>query len=409
MLVENKIDRQELRFQFINPIAMKKRIILVACFIVLMTVTVYSAFLIFSPETNYGADRGLFSLKEVVISDSSLKNTVINIEEAIQYKNLQIFPLTGLFGIKDKTYITLQDAMERKLVKVDETSDVNELSLTNMSDEHVFILSGDIVKGGKQDRTLQYDIIVAPKEKNLPLASFCVEQGRWSQRGDENAAMFAVSEYNTSSRDLKVSAKKLRSQGAVWKKVKTQKDKLESNISEINNEDYAFGNASVTSLQLALEDSALIQIREEYGEAFIGLKSVPNLVGLAYAINGEVYGLDVFNNKLVYDLRAKMVDAFVNEAISDRDSAKVGLVASADDVYDLLRKPADKADMHKSEAVNTETVFETQVYGKVNRFITYDAGLNTWLHLNVIKESDETAGEPTHDYIIDVEDVEERR
>jgi hypothetical protein len=389
---------------------MKKKIILIACFLVLLTITVYSAFVMFSPQTDFGQHRGSFKFKEVVINDSSLNNTVIGIEEAIRYKNLQIFPLTGSFGIKDKTYVTLQEAMERKLVEVDETSNVSELSLTNLSDEYVFILSGDIVKGGKQDRTLQYDIIVAPKERKLPLASFCVEQGRWSQRGAENVDGFAVSHYNTSSRDLKVSAKKMRNQGEVWKRVRVQKEKFQANISEINDTVYSFANASETSLQLALEDSALIKIREEYNQAFSQLQSVDNLVGLAYAINGEVYGIDVFNNKLVYDLRKKMVDAFVNEAISDRDSTKLDLTASVEDVNALLQKPDAKADMHKSEEVNSETIFETQVYGKINRFITYDAGLNTWLHLNVIRESDEMEIDkvPDHNNIY-IEDRGRRR
>ncbi len=388
---------------------MKKKIVLIACFLVLMTVTVYSAFFIFSPKTNYGADRGLSQLKEVVINDSAIRNAVITIEEPIQYKNLQIFPLTGSFGITDKTYVTLQEAMERKLVEVDETSNVNKLSLTNLSDEYVFILSGDIVKGGKQDRTLQYDIVVGPKEKKLPLASFCVEQGRWSQRGGERVDGFAVSHYNTSSRDLKVSAKKVRSQGDVWMRVKNQKERFQCTISDIKDTVYEFNNASVSSLQLALEDSVLVQIREEYTKAFAGLQSIDGLVGLAYAINGEVYGLDVFNNKLVYDLRKKMVDAFVNEAISDRDSTKLGLMAAVDDVNALLQKPTTKPDMQKLEVVNSETEFETEVYGKINRFVTYDSRLNTWLHLNVIRESDEMAKQSESEYIINTEDIEQRR
>jgi len=43
------------------------------------------------------------------------------------------------------------------------------------------IQSGDIVKGGRQDRTMQYDLLVPPKSQKMPLSSFCVESGRWGK------------------------------------------------------------------------------------------------------------------------------------------------------------------------------------------------------------------------------------
>jgi hypothetical protein len=62
---------------------------------------------------------------------------------------------------------------------------VNELIVENLSDEEVYIQSGDIVKGGRQDRTLGYDLIVPKKSGKVKITSFCVEHGRWSARGRE--------------------------------------------------------------------------------------------------------------------------------------------------------------------------------------------------------------------------------
>ena len=55
----------------------------------------------------------------------------------------------------------------------------------------VFIQAGDIVKGGKQDRVLTVSFLLPPNSGRVPIASFCVEQGRWSARGKEDHARFS--------------------------------------------------------------------------------------------------------------------------------------------------------------------------------------------------------------------------
>src|SRR6186997_45222 len=66
------------------------------------------------------------------------------------YKNLTIFLIHGKDQNNKSNVMTLQEAMERKLFVVYETSEVNELEVENLSKtQDVFIQSGDIVKGGK--------------------------------------------------------------------------------------------------------------------------------------------------------------------------------------------------------------------------------------------------------------------
>src|SRR5262245_8864355 len=128
------------------------------------------------------------------------------------HKNLTIFLLHGADQRQDKTPLTLQEAMERKMVVVHETGDVNNLAIENLSDEEVYVQSGDIVKGGRQDRVLALDLIVPPKSGKVQIASFCVEQGRWSGRGQEEVAAFAPTKKALSSKELKIAAKHSASQ-----------------------------------------------------------------------------------------------------------------------------------------------------------------------------------------------------
>jgi hypothetical protein len=57
---------------------------------------------------------------------------------------------------------------------------VNQLVLVNRSKRPLLLLAGELVSGGKQDRIIAKDRIVAPGAEPLPLDVFCVEHGRWS-------------------------------------------------------------------------------------------------------------------------------------------------------------------------------------------------------------------------------------
>src|SRR5262245_52143664 len=80
-------------------------------------------------------------------------------------------------------FMTLAEAMEKKQFVVYETQDVNNLLMENLSDLEVILLSGDILKGGQQDRVVTYDRIVPPKSGKISLAVFCVEKTaeRWNK------------------------------------------------------------------------------------------------------------------------------------------------------------------------------------------------------------------------------------
>src|ERR1700745_3773875 len=98
--------------------------------------------------------------------------------------NLTVFLIHGPDTLTGKPLLTLQEALEQKKIIVHETGQVNELAVENLArDQPVYIQFGDIVKGGRQDRIIANDLIVPPRSGKMAVVSFCVEQGRWSQRG----------------------------------------------------------------------------------------------------------------------------------------------------------------------------------------------------------------------------------
>ena len=108
---------------------------------------------------------------------SAFGQTPYRVSTPITHQNLTIFLIHGEDASSNESLITLQEAMEMKVFKVYETEDVNELIVENISPKYdVFIQSGDIVKGGKQDRVLAFSIIIPRNSGKVSIEAFCVNQ-----------------------------------------------------------------------------------------------------------------------------------------------------------------------------------------------------------------------------------------
>ena len=97
--------------------------------------------------------------------------------------------------------------MAKGTVRVAETGSVNELRIENTGDEDVYVQSGDMVKGGRQDRVLTVSFVLPRKSGEMPVAAYCVEHGRWSQRGAEEVTTFAGAYNALPSREAKLAMK----------------------------------------------------------------------------------------------------------------------------------------------------------------------------------------------------------
>lgn len=232
------------------------------------------------------------------------------------HQNLTIYLIHGKNTYPAKKILTLQEALEKKLIHVHETGTVSELQLENSSSEfEVFIQAGDIVKGGRQDRVLAYDMIVPPESGKVPLASFCVEAGRWQKRGGEDAGQFSQSTGQLPGKALRLAVRSAGQQGQVWEKVKEQQDKLSRKLKQ-----NVADARSPTSLQLTLENKEL-QARVDAYVAKLRkcLDDKPDVVGLAVTINGNIEGAEVYGSSELFRkmwrklLRAAAVDAFAEQ------------------------------------------------------------------------------------------------
>jgi hypothetical protein len=256
------------------------------------------------------------------------------------YKNLTIFLIHGKDESKKTNMMTLQEAMERKLFRVYETSEVNELEVENLSKEQdVFIQSGDIVKGGKQDRVLAVSIIIPARSGRVKIEAFCVESGRWEKRGNEESKQFTSSNDRIVTRDLKIAANASRSQTEVWSKVSEAQASLGQNVGgTVNSGD------SASSLQLSLENRKVVASVDEYIKKLSSIiDGKSDVIGYAFAINGQINSADIFvSNSLFKKLWSKNLKATATEAVSAQRGVRLADEVKADAVKGFLDE-SDKA------------------------------------------------------------------
>src|ERR1043165_3186493 len=124
----------------------------------------------------------------------------------VVHENLAIYLVHGK-SAAGPVPLTLEEALAKGAVKVHETGNVNELQIENLGANEVFVQSGDIVKGGQQDRVLSVSLMLPPKSGRINIASFCVEQGRWTGRGKEDVKTFATASAVVPSREAKIAMK----------------------------------------------------------------------------------------------------------------------------------------------------------------------------------------------------------
>src|ERR1700730_75601 len=194
--------------------------------------------------------------------------------------------------------LTLQEALAQKTIEVREIGQVNELQVENTGNEEIFIQSGDIVKGGQQDRVLSVSLVLKPHSGPLSIASFCVEQGRWSARGGEDVAKFSSANASLPSRAAKIelagtalpqidgadAQNVSKRQREIWKRVTEIQGKLTSNLGAP-----VAAPPSRTSLQLALENGGLERAQSEYVKALRPLgEEDDDIVGYVFAVNRQL-------------------------------------------------------------------------------------------------------------------------
>ena len=325
-----------------------------------------------------------FLIQRTAAQTSSSRTTQNNYRLSGPYthKNLTIFLVHGSDLAGNRTFLTLQEALDQKKVIVYETKDVNELAIRNVSNQDVYVQAGDIVKGGDQDRMISVDFIVPRRSKRMPIAAFCVESGRWSRRGSENNASFDSSANFVTSKELKLAAKSKNSQQAVWENVKVVQDKLSANVGGA-----VSSPVSASSLELAVENVKVKESTDDYIKALTNITgNKTDVIGYVFAINGHVNSADIYASRALFaKLWPKLLKANATEAVAELQTDTPAKPVTDESVRGFIAE-AEKG-TESLKAVSTRVHLVTKEDNKNVFYETRDRAQNgAWIHRNYIRK-----------------------
>jgi hypothetical protein len=328
--------------------------------------------------------------KEASVSteDAPVRSGDFIIGEPVRYENLAVFPIRTQVVKSDDRFITLDEGLNAGTVEVMEVGlrraanasaeladvdpfgdvagdnlvgDVNHLQVVNRSDKPLYLMPGEIIVGGKQDRCIGSETIVEANGEPVSVEVYCVEHGRWHQRDSAEFAALAtafvadideeklaelaheaasgkfVASAGNLSKKARYSAQSGEGQGRVWEEV---------------------GVANSLNGALMVSDAftsnyAQQDVREKldpYIEHLQGpVAEVDQVVGVVVAINGKMEIVDVYESTPLFKkLWPKLLKGYALDAIAvtgENDATQVCDVADAKAFLDKARE----ADVEKTD------------------------------------------------------------
>ncbi len=288
----------------------------------------------------------------------------------IQVDNLTVWPVSSDAPVATGELLSLAEAESRGLARVFEKgvgeagdpsqqravadqAEVNQLMIENRGKIPILVFAGTIVKGGKQDRQLGQDLVIAAGA-TVPVDAFCVEQGRWStvREGKATEGVFTV-EKMVASKRVRSAGQYGKDQSGVWDQVakvnaKAAKDPTTSTFLATVEED----DSQARALRARFET----EVRQRFAE----LAAAGKVVGFAYAVNGEPLGMRTFANSQLLDAHlatfvktmsleaqvAQQRDRAAGKPIFDRPASEAGLLRL---LQGIAEAPLEE---HSSPALN---------------------------------------------------------
>ena len=207
---------------------------------------------------------------------------------------LTVFPITLSSANRLPRLLTMAEALAANLLVIDELErpDVERARFTSKSETHmIFLMSGEVITGGKQHRTLASDALLGPGSA-VVLPLYCVQKGRWRGAGSFAGAS------GIAPQAVRAQAAQGAGQKAIWAEVARANRRLGSSD--------------------ASEDLAAAVLMPENARRFAELRKhiAPKLpadcAGVVVAWGASIVGADLFNSpELFGKMRRRVLDSYL--------------------------------------------------------------------------------------------------
>lgn len=265
-----------------------------------------------------------------------------------QHENLRLYPVlasepTVAANAALSPLKTLAEGMntpgfrilERKQFGRGDDNWYHGVTVQNKTQDTVLLLSGDVVKGGNQDRVIAHHEVILPMTvRNIEV--FCVEAGRSTyydpsaSAAEKQVAAFK-GYYNVASPQVRRAIQNTGNQQEVWNAV--------ANVTKANNAESS--TKAYTALDndgagKARRDAYLTQLASPFADQ-------PNVVGVVAVCGSQVLGVDIFGNP---DLFRKQYPALLHGYVAEAAVAPNTQPIGADQLQAAYEKVAKMAAPH---------------------------------------------------------------
>ncbi|WP_315820275.1 ARPP-1 family domain-containing protein [Paraflavitalea speifideaquila] len=241
------------------------------------------------------------------------QNLEVDYDSTWEHKNLKIIPIRPKGGgagnpfafpqQQGRPIISLSQALKLGYVKISErgsasTENVHYLRINNSSDTAVFIASGEIITGGRQDRMVTRDTVLAPNGRDQYIDVMCVEEGRWSDKEKK------FGYYGYANPALRKVLDQSRNQVLVWKEIFGQ---LEGS---------AIKSPTLAYTARKQDKKYMLQETEYFRYFYDKILQDSSITGFVCVSGDKVIGMDVFaGNNLFQEELEPLLRGYIEAAI----------------------------------------------------------------------------------------------
>ena len=259
----------------------------------------------------------LFTFISPAFAQFTYDHLEVDYDGAYQFKNLKIIPIRAKpsFAQANAQAASLNNAlslrqalatnqaaiMERTNSRGRIRETVNTLSFENFSDQPVYIMSGEVITGGMQDRVIARDMVIPPRSGLVDIPVFCVEKGRWT--GNTKNQKFE--NYHEASMHLRKVIDQTQDQSAVWDEIskENKRDRIRTGTD-------AYTAHANSPQYIRRENEYLAFFNEKF-------RDKENIVGIVGISGGVVIGCDLFaSSDLFYREYNNLIFAYIDEVLT---------------------------------------------------------------------------------------------
>jgi hypothetical protein len=262
--------------------------------------------IVYSPVKFFATIICLFLCRILQAQEITYDQVYVDYDSAVEFKKLRIIPIRPKngFGKKAPHVISLSQAMKQGIATLSErgtasTENVHFLRINNHSDQTIYISSGEVISGGRQDRIITQDTLLEPNGKDQYLSVMCVEELRWSDKEKK------FSYQNFANPDLRKVVDVNKNQVLIWREITRQ-----------------LGQGQIPSKSSAylarVADKKMTQLNEEYYNFFKAkFKTADStIIGFVCMSGDKVIGSDIFaSSDLFYNQMDPLLKGYCDQAV----------------------------------------------------------------------------------------------